>query len=131
MPVGPVRRDDDTATFFDGTARGQFLLRRCPDGHHSGPAAQLCAACASTELQWVPAAGGARVVSWSVTHGRPTPDSPGARTVLAVTELDEGPWWWSQIIDADPDTITEGQRLRVAFQRFDDRHEAVPVFQLA
>ena len=29
MTVGPVVRNDASAPFFDGTARGEFLLRRC------------------------------------------------------------------------------------------------------
>ena len=131
MPVGPVRRDDDSAAFFDGTARGELLLRRCPDGHWSEPQAEQCTTCGRTDLERVPAAGGATVVSWSVTHGRPRGDEPGRRTVLVVAELDEGPWWWSQVVDAEPEAVGAGTRLRLDVQRPDDEHEAVPVFRLA
>ncbi|MGO8959626.1 MAG: Zn-ribbon domain-containing OB-fold protein [Streptosporangiaceae bacterium] len=118
MTVGAVARDDATAAFFDGTAAGRFLLRRCPDGHYSEPAAVQCTTCAATELGWEPASGGATLVSWAVVWGE-TP------TILVIAELDEGPWWWSQLTDpvAEP---AVGQRLQLAFATGED--ETVPVF---
>jgi uncharacterized protein len=131
VSVGPVSRDAATAEFFDGAAAGQFLLRRCPAGHFSEPPAQQCTTCASTDLSWAPATGGATLVSWTVVWGRPAGDAEPERTVLVIAELDEGPWWWSQLTGADPAGLAVGQRLRVEFQRAADDHEAVPVFGLA
>jgi len=151
MSVGPVVRDDATADFFDGTAAGQFLLRRCPAGHFSEPPAAQCTTCASTELQPIPAAGGATLVSWAVTWSRPAAGEPARRTVLAIGELDEGPWWWGQLSGTGADDgvpagevpessvpagrgevrLTVGQPLRIEFRRADGDYEAVPVFVLA
>jgi uncharacterized OB-fold protein len=131
MSAGVVGRDDSTAAFFDGTAEGRFLLRRCtPFGHLSRPQVRQCSTCASTDLGWEPASGGARLISWAVVPGRPAaPDEPPPPpTVVAVAELDEGPWWWSQIVGADPDTLAERQRLRIVFERAEGG-EAVPVFE--
>jgi uncharacterized protein len=122
MTVGPVERDDATAAFFDGTAAGQFLLRRCPVGHYSEPAAVQCTTCATTELHWEPASGGATLVSWAVTN------SAGARIILVIAELDEGPWWWSQLADSTAEPVV-GQRLQVGFAQ--SEHESVPVLVLA
>jgi uncharacterized protein len=130
MSVGPVQRDEATAEFFDGAAAGQFLLRQCAEGHFSEPAAAACTTCGRTELDCVPAAGGATLVSWAVSYGRPAGDEPAPRTVLAIGELDEGPWWWAQLEDAD-DGLAAGQRLRLEFRRAGDEYEAVPVFVLA
>jgi uncharacterized protein len=116
VTIGPVERDDATAAFFEGTAAGQFLLRRCPQGHFSEPAAVQCTTCATTELHWAPASGGATLVSWAVT----------ATTILVIAELDEGPWWWSQLAGSEP---AVGQRLQIAFAQ--SEHEAVPVFVAA
>ena len=124
--VGPVRRDEATAAFFDGTARGELLLFRCPAGHFSPPYAQQCDTCASVDLLSVAAAGGATVVSRSVAHRR-----GGDRDVLVVAELDEGPWWWSKVIGAEPEQVAAGARLTVAFERADEESEAVPVFRPA
>lgn len=134
MTVGPVIRDEATAVFFDAAAAGQFLLRRCPAGHFSEPAAVQCTTCASTELGWTPAAGGATLVSWAVTWAKSAGDEPPRRTILVIAELDEGPWWWSRLADeTPPDTasLRTGLRLQVTFARPDEEHEAVPVFELA
>ena len=51
-------------------------------------------------------------------------------SLLVIAELDEGPWWWSQLADGDPAGLTVGTRLRLAFARPDEPgHEAVPVFE--
>jgi uncharacterized protein len=144
MSVGPVQRDEATAGFFDGAAAGQFLLRQCAEGHFSEPPAAACTTCGRTELEWVPAAGGATLVSWAVSYGRPAGDEPPPRTVLAIGELDEGPWWWAQLGGREPDDgaqgestpedgggLAVGQRLRLEFRRAGAEHEAVPVFVLA
>jgi uncharacterized OB-fold protein len=138
VSVGLVVRDDATAEFFDGTAAGRFLLRRCRAGHVSEPAAVQCTTCAATDLDWVPAVGGATLVSWAVTWSRPAAGEELRRTVLVIGELDEGPWWWTQLAgDTDPDAeqtsgaLAPGRRLRIEFERADAEHEAVPVFVLA
>lgn len=135
MTAGAVRRDPATAGFFDGTARGEFLLRRCRDcGALGEPYLRQCRGCESARLEWVPASGRGRVISWSVVHGRPAEDGARPRTVVAIAELDEGPHWWAEILDADPDVVTDqglaaGQRVTIGFEQVQD-HEAVPVFRL-
>jgi uncharacterized protein len=130
MTSGPVRRDAATAEFFDGTARGEFLLRRCLDcGACGEPSLRQCAACGSVRLDRVPAAGGATVIGWSVVHGRPGPDGVAPRTVVAIAELDEGPHWWAEILDTDGAGLAAGQRVRLGFEPVDE-HETVPVFRL-
>lgn len=132
---GPVARNDATATFFDGTARGEFLLLRCPQGHWNRPQAERCVECDSDGLRPEPSSGRARLVSWAVVHPR---RGAGAETggeagptavpaVPAVVEFEEGPWWWSQIVGVDPGELRDGLALRVVFER-PDGSEAVPVF---
>ncbi len=127
MSVGPVGRNGATEEFFDGTAAGEFLLRRCqPHGHLSRPQARQCGACGSTELTWIPASGRARLVSWVVIPAR---DREGEQ-LPAIGELEEGPWWWSKLVGADPDSLVEGMPLRLVYERAEGG-EAVPVFVLA
>jgi uncharacterized protein len=129
MTVGPVSRDAATAEFFDGTAADQFLLRHCTAcGALSAPQAAQCEQCCSTALDWRPASGDAILVSWTVAHGKPDASGTASRTILGIAELAEGPWWWSQIVDADPARLRVGTPLRIGFQRYDAEHEAVPVF---
>jgi uncharacterized protein len=131
VTVGPVDRDAATAEFFDGAAAGQFLLRRCPIGHFSEPPSAACTTCGSTDLDWAAAVGGATLVSWAVVWERATGDTEPNRTVLVIGEFDEGPWWWSQLVGADPASLAVGERLRVEFLQAAAEHEAVPVFALA
>ena len=132
MNLGLVARDDATAEFLDAAARGEFLIQRCGAcGRHSGPQAQQCHACGATELSWVPASGRATIVTWAIAHGRPAADGSVATTVLAIAELAEGPWWWSQIVEVpDPGQLTAGLPLRISFEQ-PDGSEPIPVFRLA
>jgi uncharacterized protein len=161
VSVGPVDRDAATAAFFDAAAAGKFLLQQCPRGHYSEPPATQCTTCGSTALAFAPASGGASLVSWAVTWAAAEPDGesgapvvgppvvrppvvrppvvrpPVVRptvvrpTVLVIAEFDEGPWWWSQLVDADPEELAVSARLVVGFAQPEAEHEPVPVFRLA
>lgn len=126
MSLGPVARNDETASFFEGTARGELLLRTCGAGHWSEPEAACCTTCGDTDLMWSASAGTGRVVTWSAVHGRPRDDLPGLRRVIAVVQLDEGPWWWTALEDAVQPY--EGQRVQVAFTVPTEGSEHVPYF---
>ena len=127
MPVGPVGRDESSSPFFDGSARGEFLIRRCQTcASASEPQATTCASCSGIDLVWEPASGRARLVSWAVTYNVDE-EQP---TVLAIAELEEGPWWWSQIADADPEALDVDMALHIEFDRSGDS-ESVPIFRIA
>ncbi|HEY7146638.1 MAG TPA: OB-fold domain-containing protein [Streptosporangiaceae bacterium] len=132
MSVGPVSRDEQTAVFFDGTAAGEFRLRRCARCRGwCAPQAVQCEHCGAAELDWQAAGGGATLVSWTVAHSRPAEDGTTQPVVLVIGQLDEGPWWWSQLTGASPDQLSVGARLRIRYQRGGPDAEAVPVFALA
>jgi uncharacterized OB-fold protein len=129
MALMPVRRDLQTAFFFDGAARGEFiLLRDVVTGDLLDP---------RTDTSWdrerfepVPASGRATVVSWAVPHIRmPSGD---VRTVVGIVELDEGPWWWTEIRGADPDTDLLGARVVVGFEKSgpSESDETIPYFTM-
>lgn len=126
MPVGTVRRDAATAEFFDGTARGELLIRHCDECRgYAAPQARTCPHCGSPVLSWTPAAGTGQVVSWSVVHAKGSPP-----IVVAIVELDEEPWIQAQITGAAPEEVHGGLRVRVAFER-PEEGEAIPVFRPA
>ena len=125
---GPVGRNPATEEFFDGSARDEFLLRRCPSGHWNRPQAERCGECDSPDLEYRPASGRARLVSWVVVHPRPREGAePGPPKVPAIVQLEEGPWWWTQLLEVDPAGLSEGTPLEVRFER-PEGSEAVPVF---
>lgn len=131
MPVGPIHRDDASAQFFDASARGEMSIRRCPRCRHAwSPHLLTCAECGALELDWVTATGRARLVSWTVVHGRPAGDAPATRTVVGLVELEEGPWFDAELVDVDEAALTEGTALVAAFHR-PAGSEALPVFRPA
>jgi uncharacterized OB-fold protein len=130
MAASAVRRDAATTEFFDGTARGQFLLRRCAGcGALAEPYVLRCPDCESAEMSWAPAAGGASVVSWSVVHHRAVGGEVTHPSVVVIGQLDEGPFWWAEVLDADPAELAAGRRLRLTFEHVPD-HEVVPAYRL-
>src|ERR1700689_3094057 len=125
MPRFAVRRDDATAEFFDGTARGEFLLvQDTRTGEVLAP--QFDTPLAPERYVRAPAAGPGTVVSWAVVHQREA-DGSTSRIPVAIVELDEGPWWWTSIAGVDPDEELLGRRVRVAFETVGDG-EAIPYF---
>jgi uncharacterized OB-fold protein len=129
--LGAVQRDGNTAAFLDGAARGEFLLRRCLGCQSiGGPQESQCPACGSSETEWIPASGGAAVVSWSVVYGKTPDGGTGPQAITVIAEFDEGPWWWSQLVGADPAEVATGRRLLVVFEPADGG-ETLPVFRLA
>lgn len=128
MTIPAVARDESTEEFFDGTAAGVYLIRRCePHGHASKPQALQCSVCGSENLRWDPSSGGATLISWAVVPARPPEAEPSpASSVVAVAELSEGPWMWAALVCDDPSTLREGMGLRIAFER-PPGSEAIPV----
>ena len=58
VPMGAVQRDGNTAAFLDGTARGEFLLRRCRRcGNVGGPQEAQCGQCGCDRDPMVPGFG--------------------------------------------------------------------------
>jgi uncharacterized OB-fold protein len=129
--ITPVTRDSASAAFFDGTGRGAFLIRRRrSSGEYLDPST-VTTPSDEADLEYVPASGGARVVSWSTVHTRNAVDDEPIRVVLGLLELDEGPWWWSQLVDVDPDGDLMDLRVHVDFAPSgpEPQHEVVPVFR--
>jgi uncharacterized OB-fold protein len=131
LPVGPIDRDPPSAPFFDGTARGELLLRACTGcRHRMEPAAAICSRCGSRELDWRPASGRGTVVSWTVVHSRAGEGAGEGvrRTPVAIVELAEGPWLEAQLVDVAPDDVVGAMPVLVGFERADGG-EALPVFR--
>jgi uncharacterized protein len=129
VTLAGVARDDATADFFDATAAGVYLIKRCAEHDHaSKPQAEICSACGSTDLRWEAASGRAKLVSWAVVPGRRAdPEGPEpAPTVVAIGELEEGPWMWAQLHGSDPTGLVEGMRLKIGFDQ-PPGSEAIPV----
>jgi uncharacterized protein len=133
MAITPVTRDIRTAEFFDATRRGVLLLgRRRSTGLYVDPAT-VALQPGDPDLEYAPAGGTGRVVSWATVRSRADDSDEPVRTVVGIVELDEGPWWWTQLRGVNPDDDLTDLRVQVVFVASGarDDHELVPVFQPA
>jgi uncharacterized protein len=151
MDVGIIRADDRSAPFFAAAARDVLLIKRCARcDRWLDPGATGCPGCGAADPRWEPAAGRGRLISWAVLPGgKPesaglagmseTPEAAGAPdvstvpdpAVLALVELDEGPWLHTRLEGAGG-TATAGPRagLRViAHFVHPAEGESYPVFR--
>jgi hypothetical protein len=148
-----VRRGEASGPFFDAAAEDRLLIRRCAAcGRWLDPEAGACYDCGAEDPGWAPASGRGTLVSWAVLHPRASrADQPGGTgglsrpgltgeadktgrdavpTVLALVELDEGPWLHTGLAVTGPDAIASlraGQRVAATFVHPADG-ESYPVF---
>ena len=122
----------DTQPYWDGLARGEFLIQRCKDcgklRHYPRP---VCDGCWSMAHDWAPASGRATVQSWTVCHH---PFHIGFKAespyVLLTVDLAEGVRAMGQLRDMDPATLRLGLAMQMGFERTAEG-PVLPVFRPA
>jgi len=119
---------EDSAPFWEGTARGELLMQKCSScGRLRFPPRPMCPRCQSLDDEWVPMSGRGTVWSFVVPHPPLLPafaklapynvvvvaldEDPGLRLVGNLVASPEGP-----INEIDPETIRIGMPVRVVFQ---------------
>jgi uncharacterized protein len=121
----------ETRYFWDETARGRLMLRRCR-GCNSViwyPRA-ICPECSSNDTEWFSASGRGRVYSYTVNH-LGEGDYAGIQPyVLAYVELDEGPRILTNIVGADAQSASVGAPVCLVLVDT-GQGSALPRFQLA
>jgi uncharacterized OB-fold protein len=124
--------DPGTLEYWEAAKRGELRVPVCRGcgKHHMYPRT-VCPHCGSPDLDWATCSGTGEVYSYTVVHRAPSPafeaDVP---YVVAVIRLDEGPHLMSTIVNAEPDAVRIGQRVRVAFRQAADADARLPVFEL-
>ncbi|WP_067794058.1 Zn-ribbon domain-containing OB-fold protein [Actinomadura formosensis] len=114
MDIGILRRDGRTDPFFDGTAAGRLVIRRCEAcDRWFAPDASGCPGCGEEDPGWAEASGEATLVTWTVL-----PEEPPA--YLALVELAEGPWLHARLDGVTRGDLREGLPLHVTFERPDE-----------
>jgi uncharacterized protein len=102
MDVGIIRADDRSAPFFAAAARDVLLIKRCTGcDHWLDPGATGCPRCGAADPRWEQAAGRGRLISWAVLPAAKAEPAQAAEVpgVLALVELDEGPWLRTRLED--------------------------------
>ncbi|MGH2372914.1 MAG: Zn-ribbon domain-containing OB-fold protein [bacterium] len=119
--------------FWEGLARGEFLLLRCEQclgwrwplagcrEHANKPYLQ--------DLKWVRASGQGKVLTYTIQR---VPHDPAFSVpyVYAIIELDEGPVMVSNIVHCPPEAVRIGMPVRVVLRRITKEY-TLPLFEPA
>lgn len=128
---GP-ERDALNTPYWDSLAKGVLSFQRCNACQHAWlPARSECPNCLADDWRWMPAAGGAKLISWVVYHmSYHAAFANRLPYTVAVVELDEGPRLISNLVkQASSEALKIDQRLRLVIE--DEGGTAVPRFVLA
>jgi uncharacterized OB-fold protein len=124
----PTNADD--AAFWAALRAGELRLQRCAACKtFRHPPRPVCARCGSTEREWVAAAGGGEVWSYTVIHP-PTLPAFADRTPYGavVVRLDEGVFLVSAVVDCPVAELAVGARVELAVREV-DTDRALPLFR--
>ena len=127
---GPIPTQcPETAPFWKACNEGRFLVQVC---NHCGktqyPYRAMCCHCWSSDIRDRAIGGSGEVWSYSVVRrSRTQPFSAWVPYVVAVIELPEGVKVISNIVGCDPDAVSVGMPVRLAFASAGERGN-IPVF---
>ena len=115
--------------FWEGCREGELRLQRCGScGEHQFYPRIICSHCSSSELSWEVVSGLGKVASFSVVQRAISP-AYIAPYVVALIDLDEGPRMMSSIVGCEPEEVSVGAAVRVAFEQW-GAELTLPVFEL-
>ncbi|MDR3516643.1 MAG: Zn-ribbon domain-containing OB-fold protein [Azospirillaceae bacterium] len=106
----------ETAPFWLAAKQGRLVLPFCNNCNHAiwYPKA-FCGACGTLNVEWRQTSGDGTIYSFTQVHRGEGPYREVESFVLALVDLDEGARLLTNIVDADPASLTIGQRVRVVF----------------
>lgn len=109
-------------TYSDALKKNRLLGLKC---NHcttiTCPPKLACQECAGTDLEIVELCGRGKIVTFTTTYVAPLGREVEAPYIIAMVELDEGPWIAGNLIDLDPaNTGMEliGRRVKVGHKVF-------------
>lgn len=121
----------ESERYWAAAADGDLLLRECTECdliYH--PPRALCPDCFG-DAEWTAASGRGVVYSYTTVDRIDGWDESTLPAVVAYVELEEGPRMLTNVVDCDPETVSVGMAVTVAFRDTDADAVAVPVFEPA
>ena len=116
LPTNAPPVTNETQEFWDATARGVFLLKRCDGcGIVIWYPRFVCPDCHGTETSWFEASGTGTVYSYTVPRRGQGPWKEAAPFIVAYVELDEGPRVMTNLVDVAPEDVTIGMPVEVVW----------------
>jgi len=102
--------------FWDATREARLVIPRCTTcGQFCWLPQLACPRCRTETLEWTDVSGRAEVYSYVTVHTSMTPGIEAPYTVAVVT-LEEGPRFFTNIVDVDPAEVRIGMPVRVKFE---------------
>ncbi len=110
--------DDDTAPFWEGCKRHEFLIQQCGACHaFRYPTRPMCAECGDRDFAWVKSKGAGKIYSYAI------PNHPSGNKALqtlvpynfVLVELAEGVRVVSNLLDVPTKEIKIGMPVHVVF----------------
>ena len=116
LPAPAPQVNLETQAFWDATADGRFLLRRCDAcGLVIWYPRSLCPDCHSTETSWFEASGRGTIYTFTIVRRGQGPWADAAPYVAGYVTLDEGPTILTNIVGCDPEQVAIGQEVEVVW----------------
>ncbi len=107
-------RDDE---FWEGVRRGELLLFQCGTcGTYYWPATSCLNDCGMESMRWVPASGKGVLHTFTVYYRALNPGrKDDVPYNVAVVELEEGPFMFSNVVGVENEALEVGMRLEAVF----------------
>lgn len=114
--------DELNAPFWQGCQAGRLHLQRCGEcGRLRYPIASLCPHCLSEKFGWEPVSGRGRIYSFTVfRHAYNEAWRNQVPYVVALIELEEGPFMLTDVVGAAPEDVRVGLSVRALFDTVTD-----------
>jgi uncharacterized OB-fold protein len=102
--------DPDTEAFWAAAKQGKLMLGSCKScGEKHYYPRGMCPHCGSSNVELTQASGKGEIYSWSVLRRAQPPYA------IAYVTLEEGPTMMTNIIEADLDSLSIGQKVVLKF----------------
>jgi uncharacterized protein len=116
-----VAPDDLDMPFWDACRDHRFLLHRCRECGRNYWPASTCIEHGASAMQWHAGSGRGEIHTYTVAHHAYDPAlARAAPYVVAVVVLDEGPFFHTDIVGCDPESVHVGMRVEVVYDHVDD-----------
>jgi hypothetical protein len=128
---GDVAPDDLDAPFWEACLRREFLVQRCLRCGRAYWPASCCTEHGAEAMRWEAASGTGTVHTYTVVHHVYEPGmAERVPYALAVIQLDEGPFFHSDLVECPPEAVHVGMRVEVVFDAV-DAQTVIPRFRPA
>ncbi|SPA34267.1 conserved hypothetical protein [Cupriavidus taiwanensis] len=125
------RPTEITAGYWQAAAQGRLVVQGCRAcGHRQFYPRTLCVACGSDQVEWAEVSAFGSIYTFTVNHRAPNAFMKARLPyVVAIVELDEGVRMMANIINAPPEAVAIGKRVRVVFEKASE-DVSLPQFEL-